>query len=174
MNYSDFWLFQVCGYFMYVAITTVVWGKPFKLLCVHLDASIFAHQRWYRRGNTNKLIGAAILKSGHPYILWAHYSEHIIRSTVLVSFDRLIVLLYASYMQLLCDNWSPEENVKIFMKISKCIRFGRHKGKWWEVSNVVVEKWMTSGTATLRILSNCCSCCTILQQNLYIWGTAEQ
>ena len=37
-RYSDFWPFQVCR--VYVAITTVDWGKPFKLLCVLLDASI--------------------------------------------------------------------------------------------------------------------------------------
>ena len=43
MNNSDFWPFQVCPFkivTVHAAITTVDWGKPFKLLCVLLDASI--------------------------------------------------------------------------------------------------------------------------------------
>ena len=35
----------------------------------------FAPRRWYRRENANTLIGAAILKSGHPYI-WATLRAH--------------------------------------------------------------------------------------------------
>ena len=33
--------------------------------------------RWYHRENANTLIGAAIMKSGHPYI-WVRYREPII------------------------------------------------------------------------------------------------
>ena len=54
--------FAPLKWLLYVAITTVDWGKPFKLLWVLLDASICS-QWWYRRENANILIGAAILKS---------------------------------------------------------------------------------------------------------------
>ena len=44
MNDSDFWPFQVCLFkwllYMYITITNVDWGEPFKLLlCVLLDTS---------------------------------------------------------------------------------------------------------------------------------------
>ena len=44
---------------------------------------VFFFQRWYHCENANTLIGAAILKSGHPYI-WARYREPIIRKQKLV------------------------------------------------------------------------------------------
>ena len=72
---------------LYVAITTVDWGNPFKLLWVLLDAIAFAPRWWYRHDNANTLIGAIILKSGHSYI-WARYCEPIILTVFRMKFHR--------------------------------------------------------------------------------------
>ena len=50
------------SYYRDIAITTADWDRFYKLL----DVCTFR----YRCENGNTLIGAAILKSGHPYI-WA-------------------------------------------------------------------------------------------------------
>ena len=66
MKNFDFRPFQVC-HFQFAAITTGAdWGKLYKLPYILL----------HRRVNTNTLIGAAILFSGHSYI-WARYCEPI-------------------------------------------------------------------------------------------------
>ena len=79
------WTILIFGHFrfaplkrlLYVAITTV---DCFKLLCVLLDASI-APREWYHRENADTLIGATILKSGHPYIWATLLRAHNIYST---------------------------------------------------------------------------------------------
>ena len=67
---------------MYIAITTVDWGKPFKLLCVLLDASICSLAKVYRK-NANTLIGAAILKSGYNDLYTFRVTTHNNRAKVL-------------------------------------------------------------------------------------------
>ena len=92
------------------------------------------------------------------------YSEPIMSISITMSFDRLIVLLYASYSYCTCVTIDPLNRISKYLwkSVSEIyVSDLGNKEKWWEMSNVVVEKWMTSGTAILRILSNCCSCFTI-------------
>ena len=77
MNNFDFRPFQV---FHFKIVTThcyyytADWGRLYKLFDVLLDASI-SSLAMILRENTNTLIGAAILNSGHPYI-WARSNKY--------------------------------------------------------------------------------------------------
>ena len=66
MNNSDFRPFQVCRF----KIVTTHCYYYCRLGKAHFYTQAFVPWRWYRRENANTVIGAAILKSGHPYI-WA-------------------------------------------------------------------------------------------------------
>ena len=71
MNNSDFRSLQVC-HFKIVTITTADWGRLYKLLCTFRCE----HFVLWQCVNANTLIGAAILKSGHPYIMGSLLQAH--------------------------------------------------------------------------------------------------
>ena len=68
MNNSDFCPFQVCHFRIVTTHCYYYCNRLYKLLYVVLDASICSPAMISPCINANTLIGAAILKSGHPYI----------------------------------------------------------------------------------------------------------
>ena len=117
--------FSTLKQLLHVAVTTVDWGKLFKLLCV-LKTLTFASRLWYRYENANTLIGAAILKSGHPYI-WARYCEPII---VPSSKSELLLCVLFLFMR---ENISILAGIRVLYGEDSSAVTLKSSSKYWQI-----------------------------------------